>query len=184
MLKEKYQNLVIPKMRELFGYKNNLVTPRIIKVVINTGIGKILGNLDPSKREPIIQGVLNDLALISGQKPILTRAKKAISGFKTRENSIVGAKITLRENRAYEFLERLINVVLPRSRDFRGISFKTVDKRGNLTIGIGEHIVFPEIQPEKAKVAFGLEVTIVTNAKSKEEAIQFFKLMGFPLKER
>jgi len=183
MLKEKYKNLVVPKMKEIFGYKNDLAAPRIIKVVVNTGFGKIISNLESSKKESVTQGILNDLALISSQKPIVTRAKKAVSGFKIRKNSIVGAKVTLRKNRAYNFLERLINIVLPRSRDFRGVSLKNIDKKGNLTIGIKEHIVFPEIQPEKTKVVFGLEVTIVSDAKTREEAIQFFKLMGVPLKE-
>ena len=183
MLKEKYQKLVIPKMREIFGYKNNLAVPRIIKVAINTGLGKILSNFDSSKRETIIQGISNDLSLICGQKPILTRAKKAISGFKIREGSVVGLKATLRGNRAYEFLERLINIALPRSRDFRGISLESIDKGGNLTTGVKEHIVFPEIQPEKSKITFGLEVTIVTDVKDRGEAIQLFRLIGFPLRE-
>jgi len=183
MLKERYKKIVIPKMREKFRYRNNLVVPRIMKVVINTGVGKILSNIDSSRKEVVTEGISYELALICGQKPIFTKAKKAISGFKTRKGSVVGAKVVLRKNRAYEFLDRLINIVLPRSRDFRGIPLRAIDKGGNLTIGIKEHMVFPEIQPEKSKAPFGLEVIIVINAKNREEAIEFFKLMGFPLRE-
>jgi len=183
MLKEVYKKVVIPKMRDFFKYKNDLAVPRIIKTVVNVGFGKILGGLDPSKNKPTIQSISNDLMLICGQKPILTKAKKAISGFKARKGSIVGAKVTFRGNRAYDFLERLINTALPRSRDFRGIPLKAIDKGGNLTIGVKEHLIFPEIQPEKSKVPFGLEITIVTNARTREEALNFFRLIGLPLKK-
>lgn len=182
MLKEKYKKEVIPKMKKLFGYKSDMAVPKIEKVVLNTGIGKILNGTDPSKKEALIKSISQDLALISGQKPILTTAKKAVAGFKIRKGSPVGFKITLRKNRAFEFLARLINFALPRSRDFRGILQKSIDKNGNLTIGIREHITFPEIEPEKSKVIFGLEITVVTNAKTREEAVELFRLLGFPIR--
>jgi large subunit ribosomal protein L5 len=141
-----------------------------------------LENADPSKKESVIQNLSSDLALICGQKPILTRARKAISGFKIKKGSPVGFKGTLREDRMYDFLERLISFVLPRSRDFHGISQKSIDERGNLTVGVKEHIVFPEIKPEKAKTIFGLEAVVVSNARKKEEAVELYKLLGFPLK--
>ena len=183
MLKTRYKKVVIPGMKKLFGYKNDLAVPSIQKIVINTSFGKIINNVDPSKKDDIIKNISHDVALICGQNPILTRAKKAISGFKLREDAIVGAKVTLRENRAYEFLARLINIALPRSRDFRGIPLKAVDKTGNLTTGIREQLVFPEIQPEKSKVVFGLEITVVSNAKTRREAIELFRLIGIPLRE-
>jgi len=181
-LQDKYQTEVVPKMMERFGYKNKMMVPKIEKVVINTGIGKLLQGIDPAKRSSVIKELSSELALISGQKPVLTRAKKAISGFKIKKGSPVGLKVTLRGDRMYDFLERLINFALPRSRDFQGIKSSAIDKEGNLTIGIKEHIVFPEIQPEKSKIIFGLEVTSVSNAKTREEAIELFRLMGFPIK--
>ncbi len=181
-LQEKYKKEVIPEMKEKFGYKSVMAVPKITKVVVNVGVGKVLESVDPSKRENLLESISSDLALICGQKPIITKAKKAISGFKIRKGSSVGLKVTLRRKRMYDFLERLLNFALPRSRDFQGISQDCIDKGGNLTIGIKEHIVFPEIKPEKAKIIFGLEITIVTDAKSREEAIELYKLLGFPLK--
>lgn len=181
MLKEKYYKEVIPKMKEKFNYKNDLAVPKIEKVVVNTGIGKILNNTDPSQREKVIEEIASDLAQITGQKPILTKSKKAISAFKIRKGTIIGEKVTLRRQRMYDFLDRLVNIVIPRMRDFQGISESSIDKDGNLTIGIREHIIFPEIQPEKTKRIFGLEITVVTNAKTREEAIELFYLLGFPL---
>lgn len=182
MLKEKYKKEVIPKMKKVFGYKSDMAVPKIEKVVLNTGVGKVFGGIDPSKRKTLIESIFQDLALLSGQKPILTSAKKAVAGFKIRKGSPVGLKITLRKNRAFEFLARLINSALPRSRDFRGILQKSIDKSGNLTIGVREHIVFPEIEPEKSKVIFGLEITVVSNAKTREEAVELFRLLGFPIR--
>jgi large subunit ribosomal protein L5 len=181
MLKEDYQKKVIPEMKKEFGYKNDLAVPRIEKVVINTGIGRILLNTDPSQREKTIEEISSDLALITGQKPLVTKSKKSISAFKLRKGMPVGLKVTLRRSRMFDFLDRLINIVIPRMRDFQGISRKSIDKNGNLTLGIKEHIIFPEIQPEKSKRIFGLEITIVTSAKTKEEAIRLFELIGFPL---
>lgn len=175
-LKQKYIKEVIPKMKEKFGYKNNLAVPRIEKAVVNIGIGSV------SKDEKAQEIISKDLALITGQKPVPTLAKKAVSAFKTREGMVVGLKVTLRGKRLFDFLSRLINVALPRTRDFRGLSPKSVDEGGNLTIGIKEHIIFPEIYSEEIKRIFGLEVTIVSNAKKREEALELFKLLGFPIK--
>lgn len=181
MLKEKYQKEVIPEMKKKFGYKSIFAVPRIEKVAINLGIGKILNNTDPSAREKVIEDISSDLALIAGQKPVLVKSKKAIAAFKIRKGSPVGLKVILRKSRMFDFLDRLVNIVIPRMRDFQGIEEKSIDKDGNLTIGIREHIIFPEIQPEKAKNIFGLEITIVTDTKNREETVEFFKLLGFPL---
>lgn len=181
-LKEKYQKEVVPAMMEKFGYKNPKAVPIIKKVIINTGFGKLVAGKTSDEQKKIVEGILNDLALIAGQKPIITRAKIAIAAFKTKKGMPLGAKVTLRKKRMYDFLERLINIALPRTRDFRGIEEKSFDERGNLTIGIKEHIAFPEISPEKTKTIFGIEITITTNAKKREEGIELLKLMGFPIK--
>lgn len=181
-LKEKYTREVVPEMMRIFGYKNKLAVPKIEKVVLNVGFGKIVSGKTGEEREKPIDFIVKELSLISGQKPLLTRARGSISGFKVRKGTIIGAKVTLRGKRMYDFIERLINIVLPRIRDFKGISPSSVDKDGNLTIGIKEHIVFPEVSPEKAKFVFGLEVTVVTNVNDREKAISLLKLSGFPLK--
>jgi len=175
-LKDKYIKEVIPAMQEKFGYKNKLAVPKIIKVVVNTGIGKTL------KDEKMQETIVRDLAMITGQKPVFTQAKKAISGFKIRKGMKVGLKVTLRKKRMYDFLDRLIGAAIPRIRDFRGIPEKSIDHSGNLTIGIKEHIVFPEIAHEDVRIIFGLEITIATNAKNKKEAVELFRLLGFPIK--
>jgi large subunit ribosomal protein L5 len=182
-LKEKYEKKVLPKMMEKFGYKNKMAVPKIEKVMINVGFGKLISEKDSQEQKKIQEAILEDLAQISGQRPILTKAKKSISGFKLRKGLPIGAKVTLRRKKMYDFLERLINIGLPRSRDFWGIPENSVDKNGNLTIGIKEHIAFPEISPEKTKFIFGFEVTVVTNAKDREKGLELFKLMGFPIKE-
>lgn len=176
-LKQKYIKEVIPKMIDKFEYKNTMAVPKIKKVIINTGIGS-----STLKDEKIQELINKDLALITGQKPISTQAKKAVAGFKIRQGMIVGLKVTLRGKKMFDFLFRLINVAIPRIRDFRGIDPKSVDQGGNLNIGIREHIIFPEISTEDVKRIFGLEVNVVTNAKKKEEALELFRLMGFPIK--
>lgn len=181
-LKEKYIKEVIHQMIEKFGYKNRMAVPKIEKVVVNTGFGRLIAGKTSEEQKKIQDAILEDLALLSGQRPILTRAKKSISGFKIKEGMAIGAQITLRGKKMNDFLERLIHIVLPRSRDFRGIESKSLDKKGNLTIGIKEHIAFPEILPEKAKTIFGLEITVVTTAKSREEGIELLKSLGFPIK--
>lgn len=178
LLKEKYIKEVIPEMKKRFGYRSSMAVPRIEKVVVNVGIGSIVA----SKDEKIQESVTRDITSITGQKPLVTLAKKAISAFKVREGMPVGLKVTLRGNRMYDFVSRLINIVLPRTRDFRGLNIKSIDEDGNLTIGIKEHIIFPEISQEDIRRIFGLEITIVTHAKNKERALEFYKLMGFPIK--
>ena len=182
MLKEKYQKEVIPQMQKKFGYKTPMAVPKIEKVIINIGFGKLISDQTEQERKKIIDIVLNDLSKIAGQCPVLTKAKKSISVFKIRAGMPIGAKVTLRRKKMYDFLERLIYIALPRSRDFRGIDPKSVDKGGHLTLGIREHICFPEISPEKAKSILGLEITVVTTAKKREEGLELLRLMGFPIK--
>lgn len=177
-LKQKYIKEAIPTMKEKFGYKNNMAVPKIEKVVVNVGIGS-----STLKDEKVQELIAKNLALITGQKPVPTQAKKAISSFKTRKGMIIGLKVTLRGKRMFDFLFRLINVAIPRIRDFRGLDPKSIDQGGNLNIGIKEYIIFPEISTEDVKRIFGLEVTIVTNAKKREEALELFKLLGFPIKK-
>lgn len=181
-LKDKYQKEVVPAMMEKFGYKNRMAVPSIEKVVVNTGFGKLISGKTAEEQKKTIEPILKDLSLICGQKPIIKKAKKSIAGFKLREGLPVGAAVTLRSKIMYDFLERLIHIALPRSRDFRGIEQKSLDRNGNLTIGIREHIAFPEILPERAKAIFGLEITIVTNAKTRQEALELLKLLGFPIR--
>jgi len=181
-LREKYQKEVIPQMMEKFNYKNPMAVSKIEKVVINTGFGRLISNLTGQDQEKTVNFILNDLSLICGQNPVKTRAKKSIAGFKIRKGVPIGARVTLRRKKMYDFLERLIHIALPRSRDFRGIDSKSVDEKGNLTVGIKEHICFPEVSPEKAKSIFGLEITVVTTAKSREEGLELLRLMGFPIK--
>jgi large subunit ribosomal protein L5 len=182
-LKEKYEKEAVPKMMQEFGYKNKMAVPKIEKVVVNVGFGKMLGLKTPSEKQKIIEEIVSNLSLICGQKPVPTKAKKAISGFKLKRGEVIGAKVTLRKQRMYDFLERLIHIALPRSSDFHGIPLSSFDEKGNLTIGIRECTVFPEISPEKVKIIFPFEITIVTTAKSKEEGKRLLELMGFPLKK-
>lgn len=181
-LKEKYQKEVIPQMMEKFGYKNAFAIPKIEKVIINTGFGReIIGKVG-QEQVKFQEAILNDLSLITGQKAVLKKARKSISAFKLRQGVPIGAVVSLRKKRMYDFLERLIYIALPRSRDFRGIEQKSIDKNGNLTIGVKEHIIFPEVSPENVKNIFGLEITVVTTKKNKEEGLELLKLMGFPIK--
>ena len=181
-LKEKYQKEVIPKMMEKFGWKNPYQVPKIEKVVINSGIGKLITPLSSDKQKKLIEEISKDLALITGQKPCLRKAKRPISSFKLKKGMPIGLKVTLRKQRMYDFLARLIHIVLPRIRDFKGIDLKSFDKNGNLTIGIKEQTVFPEIKPKD--LTFGLEITIVTSCNSKEQSIELFRFLGFPLKRK
>jgi len=181
-LEEKYKTEVTPEMMKKFGYKSTMAVPMIEKVVVNTGYGRQVAGKTNEEQKKIVDYILEELGLICGQKAVKTYAKKAISTFKTRQGMPIGAKVSLRGKKMTDFLERLIHVVLPRTRDFKGIPSNFVDKQGNLTVGVREHIVFPEILPEKARNIFGLEITVVTTAKSKEEALELFKLLGFPIK--
>jgi len=182
-LKEKYAKQAIPAMMEKFGYKNDMAVPRIEKVIINTGFGRLISGKSQKDSEKIYKEILDVLAVIAGQKPVLTKSKKSISGFKLRDGMPIGAKITLRGQKMYDLLERLVFIVLPSTRDFAGLEPSSVDSAGNLTIGIKEHIIFPEISPEKAKKIFGLEITVVNSAKTKEQGIELFRLLGFPIKK-
>ena len=181
-LKDKFEKEVIPAMMDKFGYKNKMAVPKIEKVIINTGFGKEISGKTSDEQKKISESILNDLSLIAGQRPILTKAIKSISSFKIRKGLPIGAKVTLRGKKMDDFLMRLIHIALPRSRDFRGINPKSLDKKGNLTMGIKEHICFPEILPEKIKNIFGLEVTVTTTAKTREEGLELLKLLGFPIK--
>ncbi len=181
-LSEKYNQEAIPEMMKKFGYKNKMAVPKIEKVIVNTGFGRQVASKTSEEQKKIVDFMMEDLGFVCGQKAIKTYAKRSIASFKTREGMVIGAKVTLRGKKMTDFLERLIHIALPRSRDFKGISAKSIDERGNLTIGIGEHIVFPEILPEKAKNIFGLEITVVTTAKTHEEGLELLKLLGFPIK--
>ncbi|MBU1131599.1 50S ribosomal protein L5 [Patescibacteria group bacterium] len=176
-LKEKYQKEVIKKMRTEFNYQNDLTVPRIVKVALNVGIGR-------SKDDPkAAETVENTLIRITGQRPVYTLAKKSISAFKVREGMKVGLKITLRGKRMWDFLEKLVNVSLPRVRDFRGLPVKNVDQNGNLNIGFKEHMVFPEIKSDEVEKIHGLEVAVTTTAKKQDEGFKLLKYLGFPFQE-
>ena len=167
---------ILQKLQKELGIKNILALPNLQKVVVNVGLGRAL------KDEKFLEVALRDLGLITGQKPKITLAKKSIANFKTREGAPIGAMVTLRGKRMYDFISRLINIALPRTRDFRGIGAKSLDKNNNLTIGIKEHIVFPEVSGEEIKNIFGFEISLVIKAKNKDEAMALYKAMGFPIK--
>ncbi len=173
---EIYHKNVIPAMREKFGFKNVMAVPRVEKVVVNMGIGKLH---DEKEREE----VKKFLRLITGQEPSSRPAKKAIAAFKTREGLVIGYQVTLRGKRMEDFISRLIRIALPRMRDFRGIDESAFDTSGNLTIGIKEYIVFPEMIGEDYKLLFGFEATIVTTTRKREQGIELLKLLGFPIKK-
>ena len=174
--KDKYTKTAIAEMKKKFSYKNVMAVPRIKKVVVNVGIGKI------AKENDKIEEVMNSITAITGQKPVKVKAKKAISGFKVREGMEIGVKTTLRGKRMWQFIDRLVSSTLPRTRDFQGLNRKAVDQGGSLNIGIKEHMIFPEISPERVKHTFGLQVTVSTDAKTQEEGLELFKLLGFPIK--
>lgn len=175
-LKSHYDSVVRAALIEQFGYKNPMQVPRLDKVVLNMGIGE--GVADAKK----VQSAAADLALIAGQKPIITRARKSIATFKLRENMAVGAKVTLRQARMYEFVDRLVTIALPRVRDFRGLSPASFDGRGNFALGIKEHIVFPEIDYDKVEAIWGMDVVVCTTARSDEEARALLKGLNFPFR--
>jgi len=183
ILKDIYTKKAMKALTERFSYASSMAVPRIEKVVVNTGLGRLTSGRTNTEQAKLVEGVQKDLAAISGQRPALTKAKKSIAGFKLRKGMPIGAKVTLRGVRMYDFLDRLIHVVLPRSRDFRGLKISSVDEKGNLTIGITEHIFFPEISPEEIQNMFGLEITIVTTGKTREEGIELFRQLGFPFQK-
>ncbi len=174
--KEKYWNEVVPAMMERFGYKNVMQVPRFDKIVLNIGCGDAVA--DPKA----LEGAVRDLETISGQKPVITRAKKSVAAFRIREGMPIGCKVTLRGDRMFEFLDRLISVTLPRIRDFRGVSATSFDGHGNYSLGLREQLVFPEIDYDKIEKVRGLEVVIATTAETDEEAYELLKLMGMPFR--
>ncbi|MFH1610824.1 MAG: 50S ribosomal protein L5 [Patescibacteria group bacterium] len=176
--KEKIQKEVIPAMQEKFGYKNKLAVPKIEKVTLNVGISA------NKKDDKFLELVENTLTRITGQKPVFTKARMSVSSFKIREGNVVGAKVTLRKQRMNDFVEKLINITLPRVRDFRGLFLKSIDRSGNLTIGFKENLAFAEINPDEVEKVHGLEIVITTSAKNKEEGTELLKLLGFPFKKK
>ncbi len=177
-LQKNYNEKVLSEMREKFGIKNIMAVPRIEKVVINVGIGQGL------KDKEYLKTVINTLTAISGQKPVETKARKSISNFKIREGMVVGAKVTLRGKKMWDFLEKLVKVTLPRVRDFRGISPDAFDKKGNYILGFKEYVAFPEIKQDDIEIIHGLEVSINTTANNKEEGFALLSFLGFPFKKK
>lgn len=175
-LREKYKNEVISGLKNRFGYKNVMQTPRLEKVIINMGVG------EATQDAKLIDAAVKDLTAISGQKPVITKAKKSIAAFKVREGMPIGCKVTLRGERMYEFLDKLMNIALPRIRDFRGVSPKSFDGRGNYSLGLREQLIFPEINYDNVDKVRGMDVVIVTTAESDEEAFELLKLLGMPFR--
>jgi len=175
-LKSLYRDRIRGKLHEQFGYKNKLTTPALDKIVINMGLGDAIAD------KKVIDAAVNDLARIAGQKPVVTKARKSISNFKLREGMAVGAKVTLRKDRMFEFLDRLITVALPRLRDFRGLNAKSFDGRGNYSMGLKEHIVFPEIDYDKVDKVRGMDIIVCTTARTDEEARALLKEFNFPFR--
>lgn len=173
-LKDKFSAEIVPAMRQQFGYENVNQVPRLDKIVINMGLG------DCKDNPKGLEAAVSDLATIAGQKPIVIKARKSVANFKLREGMNIGAKVTLRADRMYEFADRLLNVALPRVRDFRGVSDKAFDGRGNYALGIKEQIIFPEIDYDKIDQARGMEIIFVTTAKTDEESRELLRLMGMP----
>lgn len=177
-IKEKYQKEVVPALLKKFGYKNPMQVPRLKKIVLNMGLGKAVS-------EPkVVDFAAGEMGKITGQKPVLTRAKKAISNFKLRKGLPIGCMVTMRKDRMYEFFDRLCNVALPRVRDFRGVSNKAFDDRGNYTLGLKEHTIFPEVDFDKVETQMGMNITIVTTAKNKEEGMELLTLLGLPFRKK
>ena len=177
-LKEMYVKEIKNSLKTKLGFKNDMAIPKIEKISINMGVG------EASQDKAKIDGAVNDLKLISGQQPVITKARKSVAGFKLREGVNVGVKVTLRKNKTYEFLDRLVNIALPRIKDFRGLSSKGIDNSYNYSFGIKEHIIFPEVNFDKVDKIRGLDVTIVTSSKNKEGTFELLKEFNFPLNEK
>ena len=173
-LQEKYEKEIIPAMIEKFGYKNIMEVPRLEKIVINMGVGEAREN------QKVLESAVSDLTLISGQKPVLTRAKKSVANFKIRENMALGCKVTLRKANMFEFADKLMTIALPRVRDFRGVSSKAFDGRGNYSLGIKEQLIFPEIEYDKIDKVRGMDIIFVTTANTDEEARELLRFFGMP----
>jgi large subunit ribosomal protein L5 len=182
-LPEQFKQGAIPHMKEKFGYKNDMAVPKITKVVVNTSFGKLTTGKTKSEAAALYEPIVIDMATITGQRPVVTDAKKSISTFKLRQGMPVGAKVTLRGKKMNAMVEKMVNIVLPRTRDFEGLNIRSIDNSGNLSIGIKEHIVFPEISAENIKRMFGLEVVITTTAKTHEQGLELFRSLGFPIKK-
>ena len=180
-LKTKYFKDIVPKMKEIFGYRSESRVPKIIKIVVNSGIGRL--SQQANFEEHLLPQLIKEFSLAVGQKPKITKARSSVAGFKTRKGQIIGLVATLRSQRMYDFLEKLIKIVLPRVRDFKGLDLKIIDEQGNLNIGLRDRLVFPEISPEDSKVDFGMEVAIVTNSRNRNEAVELYKLLEIPLKK-
>ncbi|OGS59780.1 MAG: 50S ribosomal protein L5 [Erythrobacter sp. RIFCSPHIGHO2_12_FULL_63_10] len=173
-LKQKYEDQIVAAMTEKFGYTNRLQVPRLEKITLNMGVGE--GSQDKKK----VQTAAEEMALIAGQKPVVTKAKKSIAQFKLREGMPIGCKVTLRRDRMYEFLDRLVTIAMPRVRDFRGVNPKSFDGRGNYAMGLKEQIVFPEISYDRIEKVRGMDIIVTTTAKTDEEARELLRLFGFP----
>ena len=176
-LMERYQNEVVKSLIEKFNYSSKMQAPKIEKIVLNIGVGDAVSN------SKLLDEAVNELTLISGQKPVITRAKKSIAGFKLREGAPIGCKVTLRGERMYEFLDKLVNISLPRVRDFRGVSNNSFDGRGNYTLGIKEQLIFPEINFDKVNKLRGMDIVFVTTAKTDEEGHELLAQLGMPFKK-
>ncbi len=175
-LRDHYKEQVVPALMEKFGYKSVMQVPRIEKITLNMGVGEAVAD------KKVLQFAMDDMAKISGQKPVITRARKSVAGFKIREGWPIGCKVTLRAERMYEFLDRLINIAIPRIRDFRGLSGKSFDGRGNYSMGVKEQIIFPEVDYDKIDALRGMDITITTTARSDEEAKALLDGFNFPFK--
>ncbi len=176
-LYDRYQNEVVPALKKEFGYKNPMEVPHLEKVVLNVGLGEAVSN------SKLIEVVANEIGAITGQKAVVTKAKKSIASFKLRQGMPIGVMVTLRRDRMYEFLDRLMNVALPRVRDFRGVSPKAFDGKGNYALGIKEHIIFPEISLDKIEKIYGLNICVVTSAKTDDEARALLAKLGMPFRK-
>ena len=176
-LYDRYTNEAIPALKKEFGYTNPMQVPRIEKVVLNVGLGEAVSNAK------LIEVVCNEIGAITGQKPVVTKARKSIASFKLRQGMPIGVTVTLRRDRMYEFLDRLMNIALPRVRDFRGVSSKAFDGKGNYTLGIKEHIIFPEIAIDKIEKVYGMNICVVTSARTDDEARSLLKYPGMPCKK-
>lgn len=177
-LKTKYTEEVIPALQQKFGYKNVMQIPQVVKVCLNQGVGAAVND------KKLVDAAVDEMSRISGQRAQATFSRKAISNFKLRENMPIGAKVTLRKDRMYDFMEKLISISLPRVRDFQGLDVKGFDGRGNFTMGITEQIIFPEIDIDKVNRITGMDITVVTNAKTDEECLELLKQLGFPFKSK
>ena len=176
-LREQYRDTIVPKMMEEHGYRSVMEVPRIEKITLNMGLGEAVGD------KKVLESAVADMTAIGGQKPVVTVARKSIAGFKIRDGYPIGAKVTLRRQRMYEFLDRLVSVSLPRVRDFRGISARSFDGRGNYSLGVKEQIIFPEIDYDKIDAVRGMDITITTSAKTDEEARSLLKKFNFPFRQ-